>query len=96
MLFQLAIFVPFLNLNEILHLQLVNRISADCGGTYANDKPLLHQTRHLSRAARFILSCSSAPYLAGFLICGDIEGFEGDLVGFQDRLEAGGSCDDVG
>lgn len=59
-------------------------------GTYPDYISELHQPW------QFLALGAAAPELAGGVIGGDINGTEGQLVGLEDRLQAGSSGDDVG
>ena len=54
-----------------------------------------HYHPHPHEPGQFPLPRSSAPQHPRFLVCGDIEGFEGDCIGFEDRFEPRGGGDDV-
>ena len=54
-----------------------------------------HDEAHSYQAGELALACSAAPEHAGLFIGGNIEGLEGDFIGFEDGFQAGGGGDDV-
>lgn len=60
------------------------------GMAYADDVAILHQTRQLLALG------TTSPEFAGSLVCRDINGAEGQLVGLQNGLYTGGGGDNMG
>ena len=57
--------------------------------TYSDNISILDETGQLLALG------SAAPELASSFICGNVNGAEGELVGLEDSLDAGGCGDDV-
>lgn len=99
MLLQLAIFVPVLDLDDILNetrvsdfegaagsLQLATEANAK-GPTHTENQALLDQAWELPQATTLIFAGATAPKHTGLFIGGDIDSLEGHPVGAQDGLE---------